>query len=97
MRQSLKTVVDMKAHRKLQRSAAGTIAEWNKLESSENAMALKVESFQVDPIYPEEGLPIRTQLKEIKGLAKTYHNPEYEKLVKTVVPLRTAFRYSKAE
>lgn len=34
-------------------------------------------------------------MAEINGKASEYHNEQYEKLVKTVVPLRNEFRRSK--
>lgn len=54
-----------------------------------------MKSHQIEPIYPKEPTPIRTQLKEINGLASSYHNEQYEQLIKKVVPLRAEFRKDK--
>mgnify|MGYP006901782311 FL=1 len=88
-------MIDKKGDRRILRAAKHTLADFNKLESSQHALALKVESFQIDPIYPETGLPTPVQLKEIKGIATKYHNEQYAKLLQTVVPLRNEFRLNK--
>ena len=49
------------------------------------------ESFQVEPFYPEKGLPITKQIGQITGKLKNeadYGCPEYFKLMQAMVPLR---------
>ena len=53
---SLKQVIDRKAERKLQRQAKHTLQEWKQLNSGNDAQALHVKSFQVDPVYPKQPL-----------------------------------------
>ena len=84
--------VNHRGLRNIKKSAEGIHASFTELESSANAEALNKKNFQVDPIYRKENLSTERQLAEIEGRVPfdkgNYHHPEYERLIKTVVPLR---------
>ena len=91
---------------RLTKGAQAFKQEFTALSSSKHAQTLGPDvslsatttnfaDFVVDPLY--KSLPIRDQLHEISGKAlkdKTHvwHTPHYETLLKSVVPLRQAFR-----
>ena len=98
MKVNTKRIPDSKRIRKFKNAAQKVREDFEKLSSTEHAESMVAEDFQVRPIYPEKGLPIKLQMAQIRGKLEQeedYGSAEYFQLIKQIVPLRTSFSKTK--